>query len=199
MNVVLVQVRLGLTFAVIIAIGLSAVACHMAEANKIPGLDFVLVPRDSTLGTKLWNIDAVKAVLDELKVPYYVILSNHDISPVPTKSRPDVTLKEVQELAKANFLASEKWRPSDASKTPEGDQRYLEFYEPPRVHDRDRDLWRLISRGAPPRDPPPFDTRIRPVTIRSETKGNEKQQREEEPPNQRAWTALYTGHSQVFL
>jgi len=60
------------------------------ELNKISDLDFVLVCGDLTLDGEPWNIDAVKALLDELVTPYYVVLGNHDISLVPTEKKPDV-------------------------------------------------------------------------------------------------------------
>jgi len=62
----------------------------VAAVNEIPDLDFVLVPGDLTSDGEPWNIDAVKAILDELVVPYYVILGNHDISLVPTEEKPNV-------------------------------------------------------------------------------------------------------------
>jgi hypothetical protein len=38
---------------------------------------------------------------------------------------------EVWELAKKNFLADKWWRGPDHTDTPEGNQKYLEFYESP--------------------------------------------------------------------
>lgn len=64
----------------------------ITEINKIPDLDFVLVPGDLTQDGEPWNVDAVKAILDELKVPYYVTLGNHDVSLVPTEAKPNVTI-----------------------------------------------------------------------------------------------------------
>ncbi len=40
---------------------------------------------------------------------------------------------EVWQLAKKNFLANKWWRGPDHSETPEGDQKYLEFYESPQT------------------------------------------------------------------
>lgn len=54
----------------------------VAELNKIPDLDFVLVPGDLTQDAEPFNVDELRRILDELKVPYYVILGNHDVSPV---------------------------------------------------------------------------------------------------------------------
>jgi Icc protein len=60
------------------------------EINSVPDLDFVLVLGDLTQDAEPWNVDAVKMILDQLKVPYYVVFGNHDISPVPTEAKPDV-------------------------------------------------------------------------------------------------------------
>jgi hypothetical protein len=38
---------------------------------------------------------------------------------------------DVWELAKKNFLADKWWRGPDHTDTPEGNQKYLEFYESP--------------------------------------------------------------------
>jgi len=62
----------------------------VSEINTIPDLDFVLVLGDLTQDAEPWNVDAVKLILDQLKVPYYVVLGNHDISLVPTEAKPDV-------------------------------------------------------------------------------------------------------------
>ena len=55
----------------------------VAAVNRIEGLDFVLVGGDLTQDAEPWNIDVVRRVLDGLKVPYYAVLGNHDVSPVP--------------------------------------------------------------------------------------------------------------------
>jgi hypothetical protein len=41
------------------------------------------------------------------------------------------TTPEVLELAKKNFLANKWWRGPDHPETPEGNQKYTEFYESP--------------------------------------------------------------------
>lgn len=53
------------------------------EFNKIPDLDFVVAAGDLTLDAEPWNLEILKTVMDELRVPYYVVLGNHDLSPVP--------------------------------------------------------------------------------------------------------------------
>lgn len=53
------------------------------EFNKMTDLDFVLVTGDLTVDAEPWNIDATKAILAKLNVPYYVVLGNHDSSPIP--------------------------------------------------------------------------------------------------------------------
>ena len=55
----------------------------VAELNKIPDLKFVLVAGDLTQDAEPWNIDALRRILDVLKVPYFVTLGNHDLSAVP--------------------------------------------------------------------------------------------------------------------
>ncbi len=49
--------------------------------NKIPDLDFVVITGDLLLDGEPWNLDLIKAYLDELKVPYYVLCGNHDFAP----------------------------------------------------------------------------------------------------------------------
>lgn len=46
----------------------------VAELNKIPDLQFVLVAGDLTQDAEPWNIDALRRTLDGLKVPYFVTL-----------------------------------------------------------------------------------------------------------------------------
>jgi|GEM_PF-457431 len=53
------------------------------EFNKIPDLDFVVACGDLTLDAEPWNLEILKAVMDELRAPYYIVLGNHDLSPVP--------------------------------------------------------------------------------------------------------------------
>ena len=55
----------------------------VAELNKIPDLQFVIVTGDLTQDAEPWNIDAMRRILDGLKVPYFVTLGNHDLSRVP--------------------------------------------------------------------------------------------------------------------
>lgn len=55
----------------------------VAELNKIPDLQFVMVTGDLTQDAEPWNIDALRRILDGLKVPYFVTLGNHDLSRVP--------------------------------------------------------------------------------------------------------------------
>jgi len=59
----------------------------VAEINKIPDLKFVLVAGDLTQDAEPWNIDALRRILDELKVPYFVTLGNHDLSRVPHEKK----------------------------------------------------------------------------------------------------------------
>jgi len=59
----------------------------IAEINKISGLDFVLLPGDMTQDAEPWNIDALRKILDSLKVSYFVTLGNHDLSLVPHEKK----------------------------------------------------------------------------------------------------------------
>ena len=54
-------------------------------ANETPDLDFVLVTGDLLQDGEPWNLDKIKEIFDDLKVPYYVIFGNHDLSPVNPK------------------------------------------------------------------------------------------------------------------
>ena len=47
---------------------------------------------------------------------------------------------EVWELAKKNFLADKWWRGPDHPDTPEGDQKYIEFYESPSTMEGEVDV-----------------------------------------------------------
>ena len=59
----------------------------VAEINKINELNFVLVAGDLTQDAEPWNIDELRRILDGLKVPYYVVLGNHDLSLVPHEKK----------------------------------------------------------------------------------------------------------------
>lgn len=59
----------------------------VAEINKIAELKFVLVAGDLTQDAEPWNLDEVRRILDQLKVPYFVVLGNHDLSKVPHEKR----------------------------------------------------------------------------------------------------------------
>jgi 3',5'-cyclic AMP phosphodiesterase CpdA len=59
----------------------------VAEINKIPNLEFVLVGGDLTQDAEPWNIDVLRRILDGLKVPYFVVLGNHDLSLVPHEKK----------------------------------------------------------------------------------------------------------------
>jgi 3',5'-cyclic AMP phosphodiesterase CpdA len=59
----------------------------IAEINKLPDLKFVLVAGDLTQDAEPWNIDELRKILDQLKVPYFVTLGNHDLSRVPHEKK----------------------------------------------------------------------------------------------------------------
>jgi Icc protein len=54
--------------------------------NQVGDIDFVVVLGDLTKDAEPWNVDRFKEVMDELNMPWYVILGNHDISPVDTQA-----------------------------------------------------------------------------------------------------------------
>ena len=54
--------------------------------NQADRIDFVMVLGDLTKDAEPWNVDRFKEMMDELKMPWYVILGNHDISPVDTQA-----------------------------------------------------------------------------------------------------------------
>jgi len=65
---------------------MGASSCKIVEntckaLNKVADLDFVLVTGDLLLDGEPWNLDLMKAYLDDLRVPYYVICGNHDYAP----------------------------------------------------------------------------------------------------------------------
>jgi len=51
------------------------------ELNTIPDLDFVLVVGDLLLDGEPYNLDLFKTYIDNLRVPYYVVMGNHDWAP----------------------------------------------------------------------------------------------------------------------
>jgi len=68
---------------------MGASSCKIVEntckaLNKIDDLDFVVVTGDLLLDGEPWNLDLMKAYLDDLRVPYYVICGNHDYAQAKT-------------------------------------------------------------------------------------------------------------------
>ncbi len=54
------------------------------DINKHGDIDFTVALGDLTKDAEPWNVDRFKEVMDELKMPWYVVLGNHDISPIDT-------------------------------------------------------------------------------------------------------------------
>lgn len=54
--------------------------------NQVGDIDFVIVLGDLIKDAEPWNVDRFQEVMDELNMPWYVILGNHDISPVDTQA-----------------------------------------------------------------------------------------------------------------
>lgn len=59
----------------------------IAEINKQDDVDFTVVLGDLTKDAEPWNVDRFKDVMDGLDAPYYVVLGNHDISPIDTNMK----------------------------------------------------------------------------------------------------------------
>lgn len=57
-------------------------------ANQTPDLDFVVLTGDLLQDGEPYNLDMLRHYLDQLKVPYYVVLGNHDMSPVHAHDAP---------------------------------------------------------------------------------------------------------------
>jgi 3',5'-cyclic-AMP phosphodiesterase len=57
-------------------------------ANQTPDLDFVLLTGDLLQDGEPYNLDMIRFYLDQLKVPYYVVPGNHDMSPVHGHDHP---------------------------------------------------------------------------------------------------------------
>lgn len=57
-------------------------------ANQTPNLDFVVLTGDLLQDGEPYNLDMLRHYLDQLKMPYYVVLGNHDMSPVHAHDAP---------------------------------------------------------------------------------------------------------------
>ncbi|MEN3185244.1 MAG: metallophosphoesterase [Atribacterota bacterium] len=57
------------------------------QVNAIPDLDFVLLAGDLTKDAEPWNIDLLREMVEEIRVPAYAILGNHEVSPIPPKDK----------------------------------------------------------------------------------------------------------------
>jgi len=55
--------------------------------NAIPDLDFVILAGDLTKDAEPWNVDLLREMLEEIRVPTYAILGNHEVSPIPPKDK----------------------------------------------------------------------------------------------------------------
>lgn len=83
----------------------------VAEINKIPDIKFVLVGGDLSQDAEPWNIDEVRRILDELKVPYFVVLGNHDLSRVPHEKKDQPVTLSKYTVAGAFVGRSGVWSP----------------------------------------------------------------------------------------
>jgi 3',5'-cyclic AMP phosphodiesterase CpdA len=57
------------------------------QINALPNLDFVIVTGDLTKDAEPWNIDLVREMVEEIRVPVYAVLGNHEVSPIPPKNQ----------------------------------------------------------------------------------------------------------------
>jgi len=55
--------------------------------NAIPDLDFVVLTGDLTKDAEPWNIDLLREMVEEIRVPVYAVLGNHEVSPIPAKDK----------------------------------------------------------------------------------------------------------------
>lgn len=59
----------------------------VAAINNRKDIQFTVVLGDLTKDAEPWNVDRFKEVMEELNTPWYVVLGNHDISPVDTRAK----------------------------------------------------------------------------------------------------------------
>jgi 3',5'-cyclic AMP phosphodiesterase CpdA len=57
------------------------------SVNAIPDLDFVILAGDLTKDVEPWNVDLLREMLEEIRVPVYAVLGNHEVSPIPPKDK----------------------------------------------------------------------------------------------------------------
>ncbi|MCS7232877.1 MAG: metallophosphoesterase [Synergistetes bacterium] len=57
------------------------------KINSISGLDFVILTGDLTKDVEPWNIDLLREMLEEVNVPVFAVLGNHEVSPLPVKGK----------------------------------------------------------------------------------------------------------------
>ncbi|MGQ9472738.1 MAG: metallophosphoesterase family protein [Candidatus Caldatribacteriaceae bacterium] len=57
------------------------------SVNAIPDLDFVILAGDLTKDVEPWNVDLLREMVEEIRVPAYAILGNHEVSPIPQKGK----------------------------------------------------------------------------------------------------------------
>lgn len=70
------------------------------RVNAIPDLDFVILAGDLTKDAEPWNVDLLREMVEEIRVPAYAVLGNHEVSPIPVKDK---------EPALATMIGSSKY------------------------------------------------------------------------------------------
>jgi len=81
------------------SISLNCVQKAVEGLNMEKDLSFVTVTGDLLQDGELENAKAIKKQLDQLKVPYYVLASNHDYDPIlPKKHREGFTYMSIEEF-----------------------------------------------------------------------------------------------------
>ncbi len=55
----------------------------VTDLNRMRDLDFVLVTGDLLNNGEVWAAEKAREILDTLRVPYFVVLGNHDYTPIP--------------------------------------------------------------------------------------------------------------------
>lgn len=71
--------------------------------NAIPDLDFVILAGDMTKDAEPWNVDLLRDMVEEIRVPVYAILGNHEVSPIPQKGK-DPSLASLVGSSKYNVV-----------------------------------------------------------------------------------------------
>jgi 3',5'-cyclic AMP phosphodiesterase CpdA len=59
------------------------------QINQRGDVDFVVVLGDLTKDAEPWNLDRFQEIMEAFEMPWYVVLGNHDLSPIDTGAKRD--------------------------------------------------------------------------------------------------------------